>query len=602
MSTLPSVPRPLKHSAQASIDDADVKVDDSKMVRSPKATDCLNSNSHINGPDSKLLTSRDLNKITNQSKSEIFNESKSDPEDYRISRNYKSPTNDVITTSEHFTPLQHKSDRTTSSAALLSPLMPLPIPEGISRSTRPPVIEECLPGDLMQLKIEQERTKQMQLKCELSKSVADLLKKAESKGEVAELIRRLFFDESQESSEATHPANHAQSSPTSTLPSGKGRNTHHHTNIVIPEPHLAPSPGRLDDLVPTRKAFQPITKVKHEHGYSYEINKSCHMFKKADLVSQKQQGNVEETLETNHHSPMSDVEGSAPKSAIDSNSGSRAPSIGGSGCSSLLSDQASGASTLMTPVVHSVPMTRKQTQEPENRKQDSTGGHTQAIARGVTPMYPIYYAHPNYGYTSEHQRYYMTQDARPAVFNLQDDKQTGGQPKTLPSQIPSNVPTRVQTPLGSEHPQGWHKKHQVHQHQPTERSATQVSQENCSALVYTDPIQTSEIGAVTNGNEAAHTQQRTPQNSPQQGQPVYYVHPTPMTIPGNNSYAPSHYFIPPPLQPGMVSWVPTSVIPEKRREEEDIHTNKKRRALKSGISFMISTPQNPPARKYNKLQ
>lgn len=608
MSTLPSVPLPRKHEVQADVQVADPKPENVKLNNSPEIIDGreLPSSNRQRSTHVKLLTSQDLSKITNKPEPEDITMSAADLEGKTASRHSESPTDELMKTSGQLTPMQRKPDRIPTSAGLLSPLMSTTIPEIPERSTKPFIGDDSTSSDLMQLKIEQERTKQMQLKCELSRSVADLLNRAEDKGETADLIRRLFFEEFLETSEYIRHGLHSQSAPTSTSPTIRNRSSHHYTNIVIPEPHLAPSPVRIDNLSAPRKSVCPLVKVKHEQGYSYKL-KPKEDEKKIQLVSKDPQENADETLETNHHSPMSDVDrtqATALNSGANSMSGSRPPSIGGSSRSSLLSDHASGIASLMTPIVHSAPMTRKHLRETlgqEDTRREPSGGHPQATPTGVaSAVYPVYYAQPNYGYSPEHQRYYVAHDVRPTAVTMQDDKQANGQVKLQRSQMISNLPIRVQTPHGHDH----QRKHQIHQQQSVQRGP-QIGHENRSTLVYTGPLQTgqgSDNNDSTIENNGTHTQQRTPQHSPQQGQPLYYVNHAPVTIPENTGYAPSHYFIPPPLQPGMVSWVPTSVVPEMRREEEELHINKKRRSLKSGISFMISTPQNPPARKYNKLQ
>lgn len=78
-------------------------------------------------------------------------------------------------------------------------------------------------------------------------------------------------------------------------------------------------------------------------------------------------------------------------------------------------------------------------------------------------------------------------------------------------------------------------------------------------------------------------------------QPYYYVN---SLAPGIPSMVPSQYFIPPPLTSGMVPW---AIAPAQEKKEEESHHHKKQKGNKSGINFMITTPKNPPARKYNKL-
>lgn len=81
----------------------------------------------------------------------------------------------------------------------------------------------------------------------------------------------------------------------------------------------------------------------------------------------------------------------------------------------------------------------------------------------------------------------------------------------------------------------------------------------------------------------------------QTGTPYYYVNSLP---PGMPPMLTSQYFVPPPFPSGMIPWggaVPTS---EKKQDDEHHH---KRQKGKNSINFMITTPKNPPARKYNKL-
>lgn len=81
-------------------------------------------------------------------------------------------------------------------------------------------------------------------------------------------------------------------------------------------------------------------------------------------------------------------------------------------------------------------------------------------------------------------------------------------------------------------------------------------------------------------------------------QHYYYVNSLP---PGVQSapMMPSQYYIPPPQ--GMIPWGMAPVPERKRDAEETSHVHKKPRGGKSNINFMITTPKNPPARKYNKL-
>lgn len=85
-----------------------------------------------------------------------------------------------------------------------------------------------------------------------------------------------------------------------------------------------------------------------------------------------------------------------------------------------------------------------------------------------------------------------------------------------------------------------------------------------------------------------------PQN-PNVSHPVpqhyYYINSLP---PGMAPMVLSQYFVPSPMAAGgVIPWTMTPVV-EKREEEPP------RKKTKSGINFMITTPKNPPARKYNK--
>lgn len=80
-----------------------------------------------------------------------------------------------------------------------------------------------------------------------------------------------------------------------------------------------------------------------------------------------------------------------------------------------------------------------------------------------------------------------------------------------------------------------------------------------------------------------------------QPRPYYYVNSLPPTMQG--PVMTSQYFIPPPI-PGMMQWG-AAPVPEKKPEEE--HHPKRLRGTKNSINFMITTPKNPPAKKYNKL-
>lgn len=93
---------------------------------------------------------------------------------------------------------------------------------------------------------------------------------------------------------------------------------------------------------------------------------------------------------------------------------------------------------------------------------------------------------------------------------------------------------------------------------------------------------------------------RTPGLGPQrppppqtQPPPYYYVNSSPQGVPG--PLMPSQYFVPPPV--GTVFPWGQAQAPAPEREDRP----KRHKASKNGINFMITTPKNPPAKKYNKL-
>jgi len=95
------------------------------------------------------------------------------------------------------------------------------------------------------------------------------------------------------------------------------------------------------------------------------------------------------------------------------------------------------------------------------------------------------------------------------------------------------------------------------------------------------------------------TQPMGQQLIPQGGRPYYYVNSLP---PGMRPVMTSQYFVPPLLPSGMVPWgtsAPTSY--KKPDEDHHHHHHKRQKGNKNSINFMITTPKNPPAKKYNKL-
>lgn len=81
----------------------------------------------------------------------------------------------------------------------------------------------------------------------------------------------------------------------------------------------------------------------------------------------------------------------------------------------------------------------------------------------------------------------------------------------------------------------------------------------------------------------------------QGGGPYYYV----KSLPPGVGPMTSQYFVPPPLPSGMMPWSSSASSSEKNHDEE--HHHKRQKGTKNSINFMITTPKNPPAKKYNKL-
>ncbi|KAM9927337.1 hypothetical protein OXX59_002620 [Metschnikowia pulcherrima] len=105
------------------------------------------------------------------------------------------------------------------------------------------------------------------------------------------------------------------------------------------------------------------------------------------------------------------------------------------------------------------------------------------------------------------------------------------------------------------------------------------------------------IPGVIGNAQSAHSPPMV--NYEQPHQPMIYMN-TPHGAPAS---AMPQYFVPPPIctAPNTMSW-PAPQIAQQRKRNSEGETNacRKHKAAKSGISFMISTPNNPPAQKYNK--
>lgn len=99
--------------------------------------------------------------------------------------------------------------------------------------------------------------------------------------------------------------------------------------------------------------------------------------------------------------------------------------------------------------------------------------------------------------------------------------------------------------------------------------------------------------------QQGHQHQHQPQSQQQQqqsqvGRPYFYVNSLP---PGMAPVMTSQYFIPPPMPSNMVQWT----APLQEKKDEEVHHSKRQKGNKNSINFMITTPKNPPAKKYNKL-
>ena len=88
-------------------------------------------------------------------------------------------------------------------------------------------------------------------------------------------------------------------------------------------------------------------------------------------------------------------------------------------------------------------------------------------------------------------------------------------------------------------------------------------------------------------------QPRFLQGSLQQQQPAYYY----MKSSQLGQMMPAPYFVPPPPPGKVVPWPALAEPLNPLKEEEQ---QPKRKKTKTNLNFMISTPKNPPAKKYNK--
>ncbi|WPK24819.1 hypothetical protein PUMCH_002111 [Australozyma saopauloensis] len=496
-------------------------------------------------------------------------------------------------------PRQRQNDTSeTSNLNLLSSLSSA-VPSSSASRLEGRLQYSEMTSEAMQLKIEREKTKQMQLKCELSRSVAEIFKHAEGHSQATELISRLFFNDTKAGLCLNQSTLHLQSVPTTSpltmVRSNSSSDSTQQAQIVIPEPHLAPSPVRRK---PTILHEGSLGSTSVEPGTRDTITNTD------KNVSHGRQHQDDTKADSSVElSPMSEEQFPPPSianSTQQSYSGSRAPSL----VESVSGSAPSGpGSVIGTAALIATSSNGKTSETSEDAARET------AIIRlypastpGPNSMYPVYYAYPNPG--QEQALYYIPQEQKISPLSLTGSHKSqesrlssGGQAELHP--FSHDTPNHVQT-QAQDHQRPWLHTQAL---QTPIRPNTQVGRGNVSAynLGGSPPSQINGAqGWTPNSDLGKHTQQQTPQHSPQQGQHLYYMNSAPMPIQGN-AYVPSHYFIPPPLQAGMVSWVP-GPIPERRREEEDHYNHKKRRSLKTGISFMISTPQNPPARKYNKLQ
>lgn len=629
MSTLGSVPRSQKLTIEPnSTDSPDADKTSPEKEQATESTKFISSLKQFSIDKGRykhygaLMSSQDLEKITQTTK----------PEDIRnIEQNTGSSMKDQdshvieranerdLKLADVKTPKQKSISASTPATSLLSPLNSVNTSISTDKTESRPQFGDGMMGDIMQLKIEQEKTKQMQLKCELSRSVAELLKNAEGQGQATEVIKRLFFETLQDTSLSSNNDVRSHSAPSPVMPRS-ARSAHSspklQTRIVIPEPHLAPSPTKPREVGRKRPASTLSPMALHSQ-HCYLLNPQASE-EQISNKSQKVEGMQSVELRRDR-SPISEQQSRRPSSQ-----NSTFESIGGTRALSLAESTSgrsiSGTSTLMGSLsmsnFHSGAMTKDQNTSEDAQRDSGIARMYQTPVLSVNGMYPVYFA----PYTSAHDpsRQIVPQDHSKQLLPtlIEQIPAEAKMIQTRNQEDPSKLDEAQQHHNAShsfEHQKPW--LHSRHLYPPQAPQAPQgnnvpASRSSLPSIAYiegahapnikhrpgTSPEQSNTLAT----ESEPHTLQNTPQLRPQQGQQLYYMNSAPVSISGNTAYVPSHYFIPPPLQPGMVSWVPNAVA-DRRREDEEPYSHKKRRGLKSGISFMISTPQNPPARKYNKL-
>lgn len=631
MSTLESVPRSRKIPLEPNITTSANGEDSSpEKVQATEPAEFISSLKQFSIDKRRykhygtLMTGQDLEKITQATKSEMSDNNEQEPAS--SSKVQYSPKIEKINErdaklAEVKTPKQKSISTSTPATSLLSPLASINTSISTEKTEGRPQFGEGMMGDIMQLKIEQEKTKQMQLKCELSRSVAELLKNAEGHGQATEVIKRLFFETLQDTLSLHDNTSQPQSTLHPVIPSSI-RSAHSspqlQTQIVIPEPHLAPSPSKFVREIPRKRPLSTLSLSLLQTHYSCPLKSE--ITEKRDSNDETKQENLPSVEDRTNRSPMSEQQSrrpSPPNSTFESISGTRALSLADSTSGRSASRASSVLGSLSMSNIHSGAMIKDQTAYEDAQRDSNVVRMYQASTPGVSGMYPVYFApYPTQVPPHDLSRQIILQDHTKQSLPKPID-QISPESKThftrhqvsLPKQDGSQP--QYNTPHSLDHLRQWLHPHHLYSLQLSQGSSVPTSRGNLPAITYLEGAQTSVVqnrpassseqgNILTSGMETRPSQQN-PQLSPQHGQQLYYMNSAPVSVSSNSAYVPSHYFIPPPLQPGMVSWVPSAVAPDKRREEEEAYGNKKRRGLKSGISFMISTPQNPPARKYNKL-
>lgn len=342
--------------------------------------------------------------------------------------------------------------------------------------------------DIVRLRVEQERTKQAQLKFELSQSVTHLLKEAERHGFSGDLIRKLFLEESapDHKNYMHHLHSNVSARPT------KRKHSEHHAQ----GPEGAQTPKLVRTPTPTKDINAEKTPGASEIAHPAGSSRTS----------------VTPTAGHSHVLSRDPVVPTPRASASD-------------GGAHLAPGSASG----------------------------SVSGPSQLPSM---PMYPLH-VYP--------------------VYYTQLPDQISGPPKAGSELESLGLPY-----AGQKYPAVV-----IHLLPPQFPNLQQQQQQQ----------QQHALGLQLQLQHQTHVQQPPPMNPNQAGRPYYYVNLLPPGMAG--PMMTSQYFIPPPLPSGMVQWPTSAPIPEKKSEEEHHHP-KRHRGSKNSINFMITTPKNPPAKKYNK--